>query len=194
MHRTPPRTTPARLASSALTTACWGQQLSEGKSPAGAVVQSHTGSRHRLTLCRSATVTAAPPAPIPVGDGCPPRRAVPTAPFNSSCRAWSGRGGTTGCSNIRAAGPPAEGRRPPAYCVGVPFQRLRRGRCRQALSQEQDGATSLLRPGASAPGSSADVLDFHLPLFLERPRRPSRPIISALHCQYTPGPAPPHVR
>ena len=63
-----------------------------------------------------------------------------TAPFNSSCCVWSRAGGTTALLEYQGRRPsPTEGRRPTPDSVWVPLQRRRRRRCRQALSQQQDG-------------------------------------------------------
>ena len=50
--------------------------------------------------------------------------------------------------------------------VGVPFQCLRRRRCRPALGQQQDGVPPLPFPGRRSQNyPPAEVLDFHLLLF-----------------------------
>ena len=102
------------------------------------------------------------------------RRAVPAPlPSTSPDCAWSMIGGEPPvCSNIRASRPSLSRRPTPMgrYGVGIPFQKLRRGRkCRQALRHFQEGVPpdSCSQGGRSwAPKSFADaVLDMHLPPF-----------------------------
>ena len=80
-----------------------------------------------------------------------------TAAFNSAgCLSTKGGGEPPVCSNIKAGRPSlAEGGQPTADGVGIPFQRLRRGRGGPALCQQQHGVPPPELAGGPVPWALA---------------------------------------